>query len=57
MRNIKQSLEGFGMMGATGPYGMGSETFFGWSDWVTMALLWALMLVAMIAIVKYISKE
>lgn len=57
MRNIKHSFAGFGMMGAAGPYGMGTETFFGWSDWVTTVLLWALMLVAMIAIVKYISKE
>ncbi len=57
MNNLKHSFAGFGMMGAAGPYGMGAGTFFGWADWVTLALLWALILVGIIAIVKYISKD
>jgi len=39
-----------------GVYGLGIGESFGWNDWVTTALLWALMLVAIIAIGKYISK-
>jgi len=46
---------GFGMMG--GSYGMGPDSFFGWTDWVTTVLFWALLLVAIIAIGKYIGKD
>lgn len=55
MERFKNAFAGFGMMG--GAYGMGPDSLFGWIDWVSTVLMWAFMLVAIIAIVKYISKD
>mgnify|MGYP001558975220 CR=1 FL=1 len=55
MERFKNAFAGFGMMG--GAYGMGPDSLFDWIDWVSTVLMWALMLVAIIAIVKYISKD
>lgn len=41
---------------AVGAYGLGmSGVSFEWNNWVTTVLLWALMIAAIIAAVKYIS--
>lgn len=50
MEKFKNTFSGIGMYGI----GMGGVSF-GWNDWVTTMLLWALMISAIIAVVKYIS--
>jgi len=50
MDSLKNSLAGMGA------YGIGMNgTSFGWVEWVTTVLFWTLMLVAILAIGKYIS--
>jgi len=54
MEKFKNIFAGMGMYGI----GMGGDGMsFGWNDWVTTVLMWALMLVAIIAIVKYLSNK
>ncbi len=54
MEKFKNTLAGVGMVGLGSD--MGSLSF-DWSNWVTTVLLWVLMLVAIFAIAKYISKK
>lgn len=57
MKNFKNAMPvmggygGYGMMGGT--YGFG----FDWVHWVTVALVWALLIAGIVALAKYISKN
>ncbi|MEK7081420.1 MAG: hypothetical protein AAB888_00475 [Patescibacteria group bacterium] len=56
MKNFKNAMpvmggySGYGMMGG-GLYG------FDWVHWVTIALIWALLIAGIVALGKYIHKD
>lgn len=46
------------VMGGYGGYGMmGGLYGFDWVHWVTVALVWALLIAGIVALAKYISKN
>lgn len=56
MNNLKNAYAGFGMMG--GGYGTrGDVGVLEWGSLVTVILIWTLLIVSIIAIMKYIAKD